>query len=62
MWIVSPEDLILAKLDWARDSYSEMQLRDVQNIISTLNNLDWDYINKWKKKLGLTIIFNKLKL
>ena len=27
MWIVSPEDLILAKLDWAKESYSEIQLQ-----------------------------------
>ena len=24
LWIVSPEDLILSKLDWARDSRSEL--------------------------------------
>jgi hypothetical protein len=34
MWIVSPEDLILAKLDWAKESYSEIQLGDVQNLIN----------------------------
>ena len=28
-WIVSAEDLILSKLVWARDSHSELQLRDV---------------------------------
>ena len=61
MWIVTPEDLILAKLDWARDSYSEMQLKDVQNLINTVNDLDWEYINHWINILGLYTIFKDLK-
>src|ERR1700687_4033107 len=32
-WIVSREDLILSKLLWARDSKSELQLRDVTNLV-----------------------------
>ena len=62
MWIVSPEDLILAKLDWAKESYSEIQLRDVQNLINSLKDLDWVYINNWIKSLGLNDIYNKLKI
>ncbi len=34
-WIVSKEDLIVSKLWWAKDSHSELQLRDVQNILAT---------------------------
>jgi hypothetical protein len=30
-WIVNREDLILSKLYWARNSKSELQLRDVKN-------------------------------
>src|SRR6187401_3075516 len=33
--IVSKEDLILSKLFWAKDSHSELQLRDVKNLVST---------------------------
>jgi len=32
-WIVSREDLILSKLLWAKDSKSEMQRRDVRNLL-----------------------------
>lgn len=35
-WIVNREDLILSKLFWARDSRSEMQLRDVRNLATRL--------------------------
>ena len=31
IFIASPEDLILSKLFWARESLSEMQIRDVKN-------------------------------
>jgi len=33
-WIVSREDLILSKLFWARASKSELQLRDVKNLLT----------------------------
>ena len=51
IWIVSKEDLILSKLFWAKDSHSEMQLRDVKNLL--LTGYDEDYVNEWAKKLGL---------
>lgn len=50
-WIVSREDLIISKLDWARDSHSELQLRDVRNLLST--GYDKSYIEEWTRKLGL---------
>jgi hypothetical protein len=34
-WIVTREDLILSKLYWARNSKSELQLRDVRNLLSS---------------------------
>jgi len=35
IWIVSKEDLILSKLDWARESQSQRQLSDVENLLAT---------------------------
>jgi len=34
LWIVSKEDLILSKLAWAKPSGSELQLRDVRNLLA----------------------------
>ena len=34
-FIVSKEDLIISKLSWAKDSHSELQLGDVQNLLAT---------------------------
>jgi hypothetical protein len=51
VWIVSKEDLIISKLDWARRSRSEMQLRDVRNLLAA--GYDSDYLEKWTRELGL---------
>ena len=34
-WIVSTKYLILSKLVWAQDSHSELQLRNVRNLITS---------------------------
>jgi len=54
LWILSPEDVILSKLDWSKESGSEMQSRDVFGIMKLQwGNLDWDYLNHWAKELGI---------
>jgi hypothetical protein len=50
-WITSREDLILSKLVWARDTGSEMQLRDVRTLID--ESVDWLYLKDWAAKLGI---------
>ena len=50
-WIASKEDLIISKLWWAKDSHSELQLRDVKNLAST--GCDTGYVERWTKELGL---------
>jgi len=61
MQFISLEDLILAKLLWAKDSHSEMQLKDVRNLIETADNLDLKYIKNWVPKLGLEQIYKEVK-
>ena len=51
LWIVSPEDLVLSKLDWARDSRSELQMRDVRHLLEV--PLDRAYLALWAGRLGL---------
>ncbi len=57
-WIVSKEDLILSKLFWARDSRSELQMRDVKNLI--LTGCDRGYIEQWTHELGVHILWEEL--
>ncbi len=58
--ITSPEDLILSKLFWAKESLSELQIKDVKNILKTVLNLDVGYIRKWVKELELEEIYKKV--
>jgi hypothetical protein len=46
-WIVSPEDLILSKLTWAKESGSAVQMRDVRDLLASVGDLDWAYLGQW---------------
>ena len=55
--IVAPEDLILSKLEWAKDSRSEFQLADVRNLLRSVQDLDLDYLTHWAKELGVEALY-----
>ena len=57
-WIVSKEDLILSKLYWAKDSHSEVQLRDVKNLLGS--GCDRAYIVQWTTELGLDTLWKEI--
>lgn len=58
IYVVTPEDLIISKLIWIQDLQSAIQMEDISNLTS-LDNLDWNYINRWIAKLQLNT-FNLL--
>lgn len=60
IFIVSPEDLILSKLDWARESRSQMQLDDVRNLFRLVQGLDTAYLNRWADRLGLSVLYQEV--
>ncbi|MGH9949604.1 MAG: hypothetical protein ACRD6X_20725, partial [Pyrinomonadaceae bacterium] len=41
LWIITKDDLILSKLNWAKSSHSAFQLRDVTSLL--LNGYDEDF-------------------
>lgn len=53
-FIVAPEDLLLSKLAWAKDSHSELQLGDVRNLVRATTAIDWPYVEKWAAALDVT--------
>lgn len=57
-WTITKEDLILSKLNWAKSSASEMQIRDVANLIT--GEYDFTYVQKWIKELNLEEIWQKV--
>jgi hypothetical protein len=58
-WIASKEDLIISKLFWAKDSHSETQMRDVQNLAAT--GFDAAYIDNWTRELGLSNLWEQCR-
>jgi hypothetical protein len=52
IWVVSVEDLILAKLEWSEGT-SELQIRDVRSIVRLVGDLDWPYLEQYASALGI---------
>jgi len=59
-WVISKEDLILAKMVWAKDSMSEKQLLDVKNLLQT--GCDLGYVQKWVTTLRLEAVYAKAQV
>ena len=57
LYIVAPEDLILSKLVWSKESNSEVQLRDVRNLLQSVKRLDRRYLTRWAKQLGVAALY-----
>ncbi len=55
VFVASPEDTIVAKVEWsAQSGGSERQRRDVAGIVATMGEqLDRAYIDRWIRELGL---------
>jgi len=56
--VAAPEDLLLSKLVWARESGSELQRRDARQIAAAPVELDRDYLEKWAVDLGVSDILD----
>jgi len=61
VWVISPEDAILSKLEWAKIGQSETQFRDALGVvIIQWQNIDKNYLQKWAKELHIEEILEKL--
>jgi hypothetical protein len=56
LFVASAEDVIVAKLEWAKLGESERQLRDVAGVLrGQAGDLDLDYIQRWVEALRLRV-------
>jgi Nucleotidyl transferase of unknown function (DUF2204) len=60
--VVAPEDLILSKLEWAKESRSSMQLDDVRNVLRSVKTLDHAYLKRWADHLGLAALYHEVQV
>lgn len=62
VYVATPEDTILTKLEWAKDSLSERQLRDVAEVLDMQGEqLDREYLESGLVELGLEEVFSKVR-
>jgi hypothetical protein len=62
VYVTSPEDTILAKLEWYRmgGEVSDRQWRDILGVFKTrAGELDLDYLRKWAKELKVTDLLER---
>jgi hypothetical protein len=52
VWIVSPEDLVLSKIIWIQQLFSDKQISDIESLLA-LSIIDKNYIKDWSKKMNL---------
>lgn len=61
VWVLSLEDLILAKLEWS-DGVSELQLRDCANLLRTnAATVDMQYLERYARVLGVEDLLARLR-
>jgi hypothetical protein len=60
LFVVAPEDLVISKLDWARDTRSEVQLGDVRHLLRSVPDLDRAYLEQWIARLGLASLYREV--
>ena len=59
--VASPEDLILAKLEWNKITPSDRQLEDVFNVVVVQGTkLDREYLHQWAPQLGVAEMLTDL--
>jgi hypothetical protein len=62
VYVTSPEDVILSKLEWYRmgGDVSERQWRDILGVLKTkAGDLDLDYLHKWAKELKVSDLLER---
>lgn len=59
--LASPEDVVLAKLEWAKAGNSNRQIEDAAAIVRTLGpDLDRRYITQWAASLGVAELWQQI--
>jgi len=60
-FVVTKEDAVISKLEWAERSGSPKQVEDVLGVLATSGSLDMGYLEPWIEELGLQDQWNQLR-
>lgn len=62
IWLLSPEDTILHKLEWYQMGKSEKHIRDIGGMVALLGDqLDLNYLRQWISILGASEIWQRIE-
>jgi hypothetical protein len=61
--VTTAEDILLAKLQWYRDGgeVSDRQWSDIGGLIAINTAMDWEYVNSWAARLGVTALLERAR-
>ena len=61
--VATSEDALLAKLQWYRDGgeVSDRQWNDIGGLIAINDAMDWEYVNSWAARLGVTALLERAR-
>ena len=61
IYFTSPEDLILIKLTWHKESGSSRHLEDIESVVKISGDkLDYPYIERWAVKLSVSKLWDEV--
>ena len=60
-FVATAEDVILAKLEWAKASGSDRHLDDAAGVLAVSGGLDHSYIDRWAQILGVEAEWRKVR-
>lgn len=61
VYVVSPEDSILSKLEWSKEGESERQFRDALGVaVVQWPDLDVPYLRRWGRELGVEDLLERI--
>jgi hypothetical protein len=61
VWVCSPEDLIIAKLEFSEQGRSDRQMADCRIIVRARSDLDWEYLEQHARALALDRLLADLR-
>ncbi|MEO8370845.1 MAG: hypothetical protein ABI806_16800 [Candidatus Solibacter sp.] len=62
--VATSEDCVLSKLQWYREGgeVSDRQWNDIGGILAQDRKLDWEYLNSWAVRLGVTDLLARARV
>jgi hypothetical protein len=61
-WVLTPEDVLITKLNWLRSANRSKDRMDVQQVIAVQSQmLDWPYIERWCDAMGSRAVLEQIR-